>query len=688
MARPISFSTVLFLSFVSRLVLATEQPGYVSSTFEVVNGTSGLPVQVNPVFANVAPYSANLPTPPVPFAAQRQPSHIFLEPRTFATRGNYNTPRIGTAEMKKAARVEMEVIPPGMNRVWTSVKSELSWFHDQTEHDTILKLFKIIIDDDHSKFVEFESEFERVFGCKYVGFTKSERSVLGWLIAYGSINILSSMEGLNKYCVSDKMLEISLTHLIKYHPIAHIASMINTINFFSWDIMPKDKNLFVLVSRKGPALESSSYLPFPHENLAALFIHMKSIRPAHIAYISFILKSTDNQLQNLINFLIQINLSILNPVITNASPERRQFASRMFKNAMQNFLHKCVANFDDIRDPAVIYSLARLFIEFDNWEGLRKLLNSHGGIVLGNANGQTLLQTAIDLGAFNCAVKLAAINSENIFRVNNGLQCPFVQALMTNHMGYFNEFLDFVTPEQNNIEFFDGAEIKYLNAATLAIIFDRVEMLRAVVNRLTELGASSSSINLRKALDTAMAIKVENYNRTNQNAPRTANLISNEIWAYLLNEVSDFNIDEFNGKLMMDLVVIDRNITAANLLLNKPGFQINSRISTPLSGGNCVRFMRDDIEMLKLLVSRGLDINGTITRQKAYGGLEEVPILVQLLESTASSDHYSQVLELPTITLQGAIAAREFARSRQYSLITRVLHEFITRLEAQQAQQA
>ena len=77
MARPISFSTVLFLSFVSRLVLATEQPGYVSSTFEVVNGTSGLPVQVNPVFANVAPYSANLPTPPVPFAAQRQPSHIF-----------------------------------------------------------------------------------------------------------------------------------------------------------------------------------------------------------------------------------------------------------------------------------------------------------------------------------------------------------------------------------------------------------------------------------------------------------------------------------------------------------------------------------------------------------------------------------------------------------------------------------
>ena len=138
---------------------------------------------------------------------------------------------------------------------------------------------------------------------------------------------------------------------------------------------------------------------------------------------------------------------------------------------------------------------------------------------------------------------------------------------MTNHMGCFNEFLDFVTPEQNNIEFFDGAEIKYLNAATLAIIFDHVEMLRAVVNRLTELGASSSSINLRKALDTAMAIKVENYNRTNQNAPRTANLISNEIWAYLLNEVSDFNIDEFNGKLMMDLVVIDRNITAANLLL-------------------------------------------------------------------------------------------------------------------------
>ena len=39
-------------------------------------------------------------------------------------------------------------------------------------------------------------------------------------------------------------------------------------------------------------------------------------------------------------------------------------------------------------------------------------------------------------------------------------------------------------------------------------------------------------------------------------------------------EVPDFNIDEFNGKLMMDLVVIDRNITAANLLLNKPSFRL------------------------------------------------------------------------------------------------------------------
>ena len=98
--------------------------------------------------------------------------------------------------------------------------------------------------------------------------------------------------------------------------------------------------------------------------------------------------------------------------------------------------------------------------------------------------------------------------------------------------------------------------------------------------------------------------------------------------------------------------------------------------------------MRDDIEMLKLLVSRGLDINGTITRQKAYGGLEEVPILVQLLESTASSDHYSQVLELPTITLQGAIAAREFCLFKAIQLDHKSLHEFITRLEAQQAQQA
>ena len=68
-----------------------------------------------------------------------------------------------------------------------------------------------------------------------------------------------------------------------------------------------------------------------------------------------------------------------------------------------------------------------------------------------------------------------------------------------------------VTLEQK-LEFFDGAEIKPLrNAATLAIIFDRVEMLRAVVNRLTELGASSSSINLHKALDT-VAIKDDNYN--------------------------------------------------------------------------------------------------------------------------------------------------------------------------------
>ena len=685
MARPNSFSTVLFLSFVSRLVLGTEQPGTVFSTFEVVNGTSGLPVQVNPVFTDVAPYSANLPIPPVPFAAQRQPSHIFLEPRTYGTRGNYNVPRTGTAEMKQAARVEMEVIPPGMKRVWTSVKSELSWFHNQTEHDTILKLFKVIIDDDYSKFVEFESEFESVFGCKYVGFSKSERSVLGWLIAYGSINILSSMEGLNKYCVSDKMLEISMTHLVKYHPISHISSMINLINFFSWDIMPKDKNLFILVSRKGPVNESPS---FPHENIAALFTHMKSVRIAHIAYISFIPQTNGNQLQNLINFLTQINQSILNTAATNASPERRQFASRMFKNAMQNFLHKCVANFDDIRYPATIFSLAHLFIEFDNWEGLRKLLNSHGGIALSNANGKTMLQTAIDLCSFNCAVKLAAINNEAIFRVNNGLQCPFVQALMTDHMGYFNEFLDFVTPEQNNIEFFDGAEIKYLNAATLAIIFDRVEMLRAIVKRLTELGASSSSINLRKSLDTAITIKEENYSRTNQDAPRTANLISNEIWAYLLNEVPDFDIDGYNGKLIMDLVVIDRNITAANLLLNKPGFQINSTIFTPLSGGNCVRFLRNDIEMLRLLVSRGLDINGTITRQKSFGGVEEVPILVQLLETAASSEQYPQILELPTITLQGAIAAREFARSRQYSLITKVLHEFITRIEAQIAQQA
>lgn len=636
MARPTLF--LLTLGFRSVLGSIASSSSVPSTILEVPAADRGLPAAQEPaadvpVFKDIQPYSSWLPLPPVPLGQEAFTGTLVLQQRTFQKVGNFNKPR--QHPLTDVSHTEFEVIPPGMRKVWATLINELGWFKtNPAEYDILLSLFHVMLEDDYSKFIAFEAKFVNIFAVGYAAFTKNSRSVLGWLIAFGSVNIISSIENMSHYIINDDILELSIKHLVYTHPLDHVASMIDLIPFFSLGIMPQGQNLFLIVFTR-PGSDNI-------DNLAALLSKMKVIKVIHLAFISFIARESNN----MINLCFQVNQVILTTTSTNLDQERRIVQSRKFKDAFQQFLHMCLNDYKKIENIRVVFALAHLFIEFDNLEGLLKLFESHPEIVSALSNGKTLLQTAIDLGSFNCASHMAKIYPRSVFMYVNGTQSPFVQSIISNNLPYFQAFLEELR-EDKPIAFFDGVDLQSFDAQTLAIVYDRREMLHAIVTRIASLDGKA---NLRHGLDAAIVLKSKNYRDIHggHNDLRTSNLISNDIWAYLLLEDAEFDYGVYNDRRLIDLAIIDRNVAAARIISEKPGFQINESISNSFLIGNCSWLIRNDTEMLKFLVGKGLDVDGVVFRKTFEGTWEKVSILAILLEK-ATEEFAAEVRALGEI---------------------------------------
>ena len=653
MVRPLIFTSAVFLSCLASFAFASRTSE--ASIFEVVSENSRKMLKASQS-SETASYSTRLPQPAVPGLGENFSRNEAVGPRKAINPEKYYKPRVGRLSK---AQPHIDNIPPIMKRNWDNIRFELDWFPDQNEHQTVKNLIEIILEDNYSKYVAFEPEFEAVFLSGYPQFYKNSRSVLGWLITFGSVNILSSLDNLKSYSINKDMLKISFKNLITHHPLHHLASMINLIPFMSMSTLTgeEEQNIFVLISQR---------IGFePYEAISIILSKMKEIKLVHLALISNITSTKcDDDIQNMIKFCLNINLFILNSPRMKLTAERRAMESHKFKDAVQNFLSICVDDFVSLSDLPTIFSLARLFIEFNNCKGLLKLLTSHPEIASNIANYKSLLQTAIDFDSVECVIQIAGINPAFIFEIINGEQCPFVQALMSNDKRYFQAFLDLMEGNQA-IQFHDGIGVKSLNAQTLAIILDRHDLLHEIVQRLVHIGVEP---DLREALEAALNIKIEYFDKTNRKADRISNLISNSIWDYLLNDAPNFNLGIHNGNLLMDWVIIDRNLHAAEILVKRPDFDINEVVTGTKLNGNCARVIGDDPQMLKFLVDNGLNINGSISRGNGSGEMEHVPLLTHILFYTGITV-LSQISG--SITLDAAIEAKTYAlQTKQNSLFS------------------
>lgn len=667
----IFFSTIRILSVLGSVACSGSSAlPTASDAFPADIGT-GQPAMQAPVFKDIRPYSRRLPFPPVPFGPEEPfTGELVLNRRNHDQIVGFNKPR--AFPLTNISHSGFEAVPPGMRTAWVVIRNELEWFGAvPAERDILLELFQIIFEDDYSKFCAFELKFADIFRVYYRNFSKNGRSVIGWLIAFGSANILSSIEDLNLYKVNEVMVEVSLRHLVNAHPLHHVALMIDLNPFLSTGIVSQDKNLFKIVSQRSGST--------PFENIAVLLSKMRNIKMVHLVFISFITSVGQNDTQNLINFCFQVNQSILYNPSSNINQEDRSIQSQKFKNALQQFLDVCVIDFKDIVDDPTIFQLAHLFMEFRNLKGLVKVIDSQPRIISALSNGKTLLQTAIDLNCFDCAVHLARSFPASIFKAVNATQSPFLQSIIVNNMQYFQVFVQYIEKDTIIPLLVDSKPI-YFYPQSMAIIFDRPEMLRNIVAKVIELGGI---VGLRDALDVAINFKIEDYRKTARVGSETPILISPEIWNFLLTEDVGFNFGIHRGRRLIDLAILDKNVEVARRITERQGFQINEVVeSEDNTTGNCSWLIKNDIEMLKLLLSKGLNINDFISRPNFFvkTTIETVPILIYLLENP-TPEFFKFVSELPEITLETAKAVLATARAKSYNDICIFFSGLVKKLE-------
>ena len=598
------------------VLLSFYQPALGSGTTVTASATAA-PSNAAPVLINVASAAVDLPKPP------STTTDAFNYPKVLIARN----PTALKFRNPGLPRVDIEVIPPGLRLFYEDIKGELAWFND-LQKAVLLKLFEHIINERVEEFYNFKPTFLQVFGTSYETFSFSGRSFLGWLVAFGSAEILRTLK-LKDYKIDSEDLDSSIQYLVKNSTYGHLAYVATCAPFLFKAKLPEGRNFLFHVMRS----------PFNTQilNLAFFFLELKRIDPNIIAALIPNLPhgSSPSAITELLVLIDEIVTNIKNPNVVNRPQFFKDRAIKNLKFAVQEFISRCVADFK-IFQQGDRFTVALLFIEAGNVVALEKLLIAQPEMHQTVANEKSLLQHCIDLGSLPCSALVARLNPVNVFAVCNGIHSPFFQSILYNSSVYFETFLPFL--KKNELLPFSTEPFK-MSPISMAIVAGNVQFLKQIVNHFI---SKNIAFDFYTDLQIAACHLENNFVQENGSLKfRNMTLIAHEIWLYLLNETGIKNeCPENNSDVMkrslLDYAINDRNPEAARLIIAKFGSEIvNKRCGTGPIQGNSLRFYKEDINMLKLLIQNGLDINVPVTIIKSVETgerIENVPSLSHLLK--------------------------------------------------------
>lgn len=644
---------LLFLFCLSCQVFASQTAENENSDVEIGEASISCPVHgtVSVTFLQVPSSARNLPRPPSTSQDIFHPT-AFNQARSVQSSRGVNVPR--SHPLSEQHLVRMEVIPQGLRPHWIIIKAELEWFDSQEQKDTLIELFKCIVNDNPRKFKEFEPQFQKVFESDYKGFSMHGRSVFGWLITFGSLDILTS-SSFTEYQINEAVLEQAYDYLVRTHPMEYISRLVALFPFVLKTRPPALKGLLHHVVQ-------SSRLS-PESTLAFLFAGLKEINLTHIAALIPLLGAS-HQVNHLIRLSSGIAFQFRHMQEFYASEEGRSRIVTRFKVALMNFFIFCLPDFNKLllRDR---FSIAHLFIEFDNVEALKKLLTSpaHRGMISRYANGKRLIQVCIEKSAFKCAKFIMALDPTIVTSPSlDGNQAPIVQSIITLSFGLFEACLENLTSNKP-IEIL-GISTKFTPIG-LAILFGQDTFLDQILKHFERIKVS---YDIRFEFDKIYSHLDAVYLSSNGQNIRNSAFIHHSTWLYLLKN-TQISVDIIRNYSLLDYAVLDRNFEAVKFIVNERGFDVNTIVATGNIRGNCLRFVRNSIPVFKTLLEIGINVNIPVTvinSPNLSNGIysEQMPMLAYLM--SFSDPAFQQFLSQVQFSLEAVQAAEDYARSKQF----------------------
>jgi hypothetical protein len=661
MVKRIFFHTTIILLGLNQLVsgstnnLALEYTSSPTISFIFSNTGPGYKL------SNVPSASYDLPQPPAA-STDLFSSVTILRKRNPSDFKNHNT---------KKSHHEMKKIPSGLHRFYDDIKGEIDWVNAgqagenaQNRSDALLTLFEHIVNDRVEQFHNFESEFQRIFGTSYEGFSSASRSVLGWLVAFGSSEILRSLE-LQKFNIDYSNLVVSIKYLVDRHSLPHISDVLRVSPLLLTGSLANCRKFFYHVKNKP--------IGTPIDNLATLFVNLPAVNLNMVA--ALIPISADgfspNTLTELLSDIHKITTSIKTSYNYFKPQDVREKAVKNIKSALQHFLGRCIADFRIIK-RGDRFTVASLFIEGENSNALERLLISQPDMLQTLGNGKSILQICIDESSIACAGVVARLRPELITQSNNGLNSPLVQSMMCENTKYFDLFLPLLT-SNDLVDFFESQ--CGMRPTAIAMILGNIKLLKQIVEHFTEY---CIPFDLRVDIGVVMDYLEEEWIKAKGKRVRENTLIDHSIWVYLIQEAQiendhptySYSYDPLITTLL-DLAVIDNNAEAARLLIERFGARIvNQKCTQGLLQGNCLRFYKHDLNMLKLLVKNGIDLNTPLLITTAVEGDKNVntmltPVLIVLL--MFPDDAVVEYVNTLKFTEEAYKHAHEFARDPRFS---------------------
>ena len=227
-----------------------------------------------------------------------------------------------------------------------------------------------------------------------------------------------------------------------------------------------------------------------------------------------------------------------------------------------------------------------------------------------------------------------------------------------------------------------------LSPTVIVMMHGNVPFLKQMIKHFTSFGIS---FNLRADLELAMDQLQKKYDQDYGTNKRQLTLIDHSLWLFLIQEANieyehPDSLENSLKRSLLDLAVIDRNLAAAKLIIKKFGTEIlNHRCTEGPLQGNCLRFIEGDLNMLKLLVANGVDINTPMNITTVYEGsdeseslkfVKETPVLARLL----SMDYDGPMIEyVKTLNFSQKVVetALDFARKMHFVICAQVATDIL-----------